>query len=210
MNYANYDNKVQSGYNSPSQEFDPLFEDLNEVDIDIRRWTRKAREVGCDIQDILLKIDNLKNEMPSLQYDSGKIEANFKVISRNAASEMDDSVVRMLPIYAHVKQKRMIEMVLIYQNRARRYYLFQLIQKCLESQIAKMQNQAEKQFPPKSPKLEKSMRSVAWLKKQLPELNHQCLQAKEYTDLCLAMQRKFEVLMQNINSEIEKLELAVS
>lgn len=211
MIYANYDNKVQSGYDSVSMEFDSLFQDLNEVDADIRTWTRKAERMGFDVQETLDKIAFIKAQMPSLQYDSARILANFRMISQNPANEVDQSVIPLLPLYSHIKQKRKIELILIFQNRMRRYYLCELIYKCAEHAIIKLQADAEKQYPPKSPKWDKSSRSISWLKKQLPKkVDDSYLKAKDYTQVFLNMQKSCNCLFQNLDDERQKLELSVS
>lgn len=152
---------------------------LHHVNDNIRRWSDRAQEAGANIQPTLQKIEEIKENMPSLNVYPGERRKN----------EFRNGII------------------LIYQNKMRRYYLCELIRECTFFAINKLLQDANTKFIPNSTKLIQAKTTHHWLMKQLPAPVPILRKPDEYEDLYLNMENECDNILDEIDRAREKLKL---
>ncbi len=112
----------------------------------ILKWTLKANQEGIILTEILAKISKLEEDMPDLR----DCEDKEKVLG--------------------------VGVILIHQNKMRRYYLIQLIHHYICESVLRVANEAEKKFANQPEKLALSRQSKKWLLNSIPDTTVNLLQ----------------------------------
>lgn len=148
---------------------------LHHVNDNIRVWTEKAKTAGTDIHLILARIQEIKNNMPSL--------------NRFPVNDWRNGIV------------------LIYQNKMRRYYLCEIIRQVTLHLILKLLDDVTTQYCHK-PRLEnRGAECFNWLLKRLPKPVGVMHPPVVYEQLFLDMEHQCNYLIHEIDKMREKLHL---
>ena len=148
---------------------------LYHVNGNIESWSRKARDVGADIHSTLQKIQEIKDNMPSLNHFP--------------AGDWRNSIV------------------LIYQNKMRRYYLCELIRECTLQAVHRLLHDA-KILHPRNLRIQTLAKDChKWLMERVPVPVDVLHYPREYEQLYLNMEDRCNFLLYKIEEMREKLRL---